>query len=142
MPCNSDYMAQTAEERRAQKTAQLALFVSRRANLPLTQEEKRNFGRQANECYAQHVGQTEALCAMTKILRESGDYEDFLKENVLDQRAREYADWVDEHDAQDRRRIEAEQQIVERDLEKEIVGELRQLPLERREEILRILQNA
>ena len=73
MPCNSEYMAQTPEERRAQKTAQLVLFVSRRANLPLTQKEKKDFNRQANEYYAEHVGQTEALCTMTKILRESGE---------------------------------------------------------------------
>jgi hypothetical protein len=133
-------MQRTPKENNLLKAAELLIYLDDNDMIQLPNPRYRELKRDgAKPYYPKDVGQVEQLCAYIKVLRETKTLDPFLQQNFKNPNSRSLLDWIDEHDDQDRRREQAEQELVERDLEKEIVGRLRELPLGKREEILEIL---
>lgn len=140
MPCNCDYMQQTVEEDYLQTAAELLLWLG---EIGVVHHEPARINRLKKDgaaYYAKDVHQVEDLCRVTKVLRESGQYDMIIRDHFKDKMARTFADWVDEHDEQDRRREEAEAADIRRTKIDKVVGELRKLPDDKIDQIIAIFQ--
>jgi hypothetical protein len=134
-------MEQTAEEQYLQNTAKLLIWLSREANQPLLPSDTRNVQKQARTLYAEDVGQTKLLCDLIGIIGRREVFE-LIKNNVQLRRARELANWIEEHDEADRRREESEKREAKEQEKDVIMRLLDDLPQDSLEKLRMILQQA
>lgn len=104
MPCNSDYLKQTDFEAAMQEAARHCVYVCAKLQVPCPTK----FKRQAEEFYADDVGQVEFLCEVIRkmTVKQMND----IVYNGRDRDSRRLADWWDEHLAADKAREEEEAQ--------------------------------
>jgi hypothetical protein len=105
MPCRSDYMEPTGKERRLQETAQLLIYVRKNTKTGVKVDGK--LQRAANDIYCTKDYVPE-LCETLRSL-PTEDFERVVY-NARDPMSRKLADWWEEHEAADQKRIEAEAQ--------------------------------
>lgn len=150
MPCRSDYLEQTGEEARNQITAKLVLWltVPGRSGKLLMKTQQRQFEKQAENYYAEDKGQVRTLCNFVKALRATKtQHEDqnaldaIFQENYNDPMSRRLADWVEEHDEADRRRVASEARSVRNGKLDKVSAAIAQLTDDKLDQILKILQN-
>jgi hypothetical protein len=145
MPCRSDYLEQNPSEAKAQRAAKLLLWLDNALNDfgPdcgfLTVAERNKFKKQ-DTYYAQHVGQTQRLCKEVQALKDAGSLDDILKEYFKDPLARDLADWVDEHEEQDRVNEQVEALRVRNEKEQEVLEFVQSLPNDKLDRIIEVLQ--
>lgn len=109
MPCNSDYLDPTMMEEQLQRTAQLLVYVLRQLDWPIGAE----LIREADNPYAEEVGQVERLCSTLSGLSKD-DFERIVY-NARSKTSRDLADWWEEHEAADREREEQERADTRRE---------------------------
>lgn len=101
MPCNSDHMHPTSDEAYRQRTAKLLLWT--RAMLGIKRPAKLANDSDDIYCAVDYTGQ---LCALLKSL--SLDQVDNIVYNGKSRNSRDLANWWEEHQANDARRVDAE----------------------------------
>lgn len=104
MPCNSDYMKQDELELHIQKTAQLVKFVKTKLGLIITKDESELDTSYPNRSKADFI--TERLCSLIKGM--TPDDRERIVWNAKNRSSRLLADWWDEHQTADRKRIHEE----------------------------------
>lgn len=104
MPCRSDYMEPTQHEIYCKRTAKLYAFALSRLGLSVTSTVK----GESENVYAS-VDYTKDLCSTLGELRQRDPAAfDELVYNAKDQQSRKLADWWEDHEKVDRKRIAAE----------------------------------
>lgn len=102
MACNSDYMEQSELERRLQETAQLYVFAASKLKVDIPEWVT----KQASCYYASNKQIVPMLCDLIGSMNET--QLDTIVYNARDKMARRLADWWEEHQEADRKRIAAE----------------------------------
>lgn len=105
MPCNTDYMEPTVQERQRVEAAKLALFVSRVMDVPAP------FGtrKSANHIYGEGADPDSVvrwLCTQMKKEKTPSQIRAFT--DITNPDARKLAEWWEEHQREDARREDAE----------------------------------
>lgn len=105
MGCNSDYLDPTASEEESQRAAMLLKYVFESKGMPVPSEVE----KAANDSYGD-VGRLNTfvvkLCAL--LTNMSAAEQDAIIYNGRNPKARQLADWWDEHQAADRQRLAQE----------------------------------
>jgi hypothetical protein len=105
MPCRSDYLEPNHREQLLQEIAQLLIYVRKNTKTGVKVDGK--LRRAANDIYCTKDYVPE-LCATLRAL-PSEDFERVVY-NAREPMSRKLADWWEEHEAADQKRIEAEAQ--------------------------------
>lgn len=95
MPCNSDHMAPTPQERAMQEASLLLQYLVNAQPLVIAPHVTVEQIAQATSIYAKDVGQVEALCGI--LTRMPSDVMDRLVYDGRNPTARRLADWWERH---------------------------------------------
>lgn len=106
MPCRSDYMEPTHKERLLQETAQLLVYVRTELGMAISEP----LARASRDIYCR-LDYVSDLCHILHTLPE-GDF-DRIVYNSRNRTARRLADWWEEHEAADLRRLAEEQAKID-----------------------------
>lgn len=104
MPCNSDYLNPTNREFELQRTAKLLVFVRKSLGQQIPAELK----RAASDIYCKDDYVAE-LCGVLKNLTPA--LTDRIVYNAQNKTSRGLADWWEEHQEADRKRIASEKRV-------------------------------
>jgi hypothetical protein len=102
MPCNSDYLEPTFQEKELQRAAKLLIFVWRHLDKPIPKWLK----DEATNCYAMSERTIPALCDTLSGL--SIRKRDEIVYNAKNKQSRDLADWWEDHQTADAKRIAEE----------------------------------
>lgn len=101
MPCRSDYMEPNGKERQLQETAQLLVYVRMNTNSGVKVSNKLKSAARDIYCRQDYVPE---LCAAIRSLTEEEQAR--IVYDGRNPEARRLADWWDEHQEADRKRLE------------------------------------
>lgn len=130
MPCNSDYMNPSEKEQQLQETAMLLTWLNYQLGIRST--DKMHMAAKNQYCRDDYVPE---LCKLVRSLTE--EQMNTYVYNGRDRMSRKLADWWDEHEAADRKRVAKEEEarkrkeIIERVKEKLEPDELEALGLKK-----------
>lgn len=124
MPCRSDYMEPTQKESLLQETAQLLIYVRMNTKSGVKIDDKLKAAARDIYCRRDYVPE---LCAAMHELTE--DQMDRIVYDGRNRDARRLADWWDEHQEADRKRLEADRKRLEEEARQRKQDELRESAL-------------
>lgn len=108
MPCNSDHMEPTVQERQRSQAAQFLVFVNNRLGIPVSKKLK----AAAEDVYGGPDGEKYMIDLCDTIRSMTEGQQDAIVYNGRDPMSRRLADWWDEHKAEDAKRKERERDML------------------------------
>lgn len=108
MPCKSDYMEPTVKERQHRQAAQLLVYVHGKLGQPVPKK----LSAAAADIYGGADGEKNMEFLCTLIRNMSEEQRERIVYNGRDPMARRLADWWDEHEAEDAKRLEIERGVL------------------------------